>query len=48
MIIGEPQLPFVPKPYLEGPGDLVSRLIIGIIRVTTWVIGIIDLLTKSP
>ena len=34
--------------YLEGQGDLVSRLIMGIIRVTIWVIGIINLLTKSP
>ena len=34
--------------YLEGQGDLVSRLIIGIIRVTIWVIGVINPLTKSP
>ena len=34
--------------YLEGQGDLVSRLIIGIFRVTIWVIGVINLLTKSP
>ena len=34
--------------YLEGQGDLVSRLIMGIIRVTIWVIGVINLLTKSP
>ena len=35
--------------YLEGQGDLVSRLIMGIIGVTIlWVIGIIILLTKSP
>ena len=33
---------------LEGQGDLVSRLIMGIIGVTIWVIGVIDLLTKSP
>ena len=38
----------IPKPYLEGQGDLVSRLIMGIIRVTIWVIGVINLLTKSP
>ena len=37
-----------PKPYLEGQGDLVSRLIMGLIRVSIWVIGIINLLTKSP
>ena len=34
--------------YLEGQGDLVSRLIMGISRVTIWVIGIINLLPKSP
>ena len=33
--------------YLEGQGDLVSRLIMGIFRVTIGVIGI-TLLTKSP
>ena len=35
-------------PYLEGQGDLVNRLIMGIIRVTIWVIGVINLLTKYP
>ena len=35
-------------PYLEGQGDLVSGLIMGITRVTIWVIGVINLLTKSP
>ena len=34
--------------YLEGQGDLVSGLIMGILRVTIWVIGVIKLLTKSP
>ena len=34
--------------YLEGLGDLVSRLIMEIIGVTIWVIGVINLLTKSP
>ena len=34
--------------YLEGQGDLVNRLIVGIIRVTIWAIGVINLLTKSP
>ena len=34
--------------YLEGQGDLVSRLIMGIIKGTIWVIGVINLLTKSP
>ena len=31
--------------WVEG---IVSRLIMGIIRVTIWVIGVINLLTKSP
>ena len=35
-------------PYLEGQGDLVTRLIMGIIGVTMWVIGVINLLTESP
>ena len=34
--------------YLEGQGDLVSRLGMGIIRVTIWVKGVVNLLTKSP
>ena len=34
--------------YLEGHGDLVSRLIMGISRVVIWIIGFINLLTKSP
>ena len=33
---------------LGGQGDLVSRLIKGILRVTISVIGVINLLTKSP
>ena len=36
------------KDYLEGQGDLISRSIMGIFRVTIWVIGAINLLTKSP
>ena len=36
------------RSYLEGQGDLVSRLIMGISGVTIWVIGVINLLTKSP
>ena len=32
--------------YLAGQGDLVSRLIIGITRVTIWFIGVSNLLTK--
>ena len=31
---------------LEGQGDLVSRLIVRIIRVTLWVTAVINLLTK--
>ena len=34
--------------YLEGQGDLVSGFIMGITRVTIWLIGVINLLTKSP
>ena len=34
--------------YLEGHGDLVSRLTLRITRVTIWVIWAINLLTKSP
>ena len=34
--------------YLEGHEDLVSRLMVGIIGVIIWLIGVIDLLTKSP
>ena len=36
------------RAYLEGQGDLVTRLIMGIIGVTVWVLGVINLLTKSP
>ena len=34
--------------YLEGQGDLVTGLLMGIIEVTIWVIGVTNLLTKSP
>ena len=34
--------------YLEGHGDLVSKLIMGITGFITWLIGVINLLTKSP
>ena len=34
--------------HLEGHGDVVTRLILGIIGVTIWVQGVINLLTKSP
>ena len=30
--------------YLGGQGDLVSRLVRGIVRVTMWVIGVINYL----
>ena len=33
---------------LGGQGDLVTRLIMEIAGVTIWVIGVINLLTKSP
>ena len=33
---------------LEGSGDEVNGLIMGIARVTIWVMGVINLLTKSP
>ena len=32
----------------EGQGDLVTRLIMGIIGGSIWVIGVVTLLTKSP
>ena len=31
-----------------GQGDLTGRLMLGIVGVILWVIGIINLLTKSP
>ena len=34
--------------YLEGHGDLVSRLIMGMIGLMIWLIGVINPLTKSP
>ena len=34
--------------YLEGQGNLVNGLIMGIIKVTIWVIWVTNLLTKSP
>ena len=36
------------RAYLGGQGDLVSGLIRGVTGVTIWVIGVINLLTKSP
>ena len=34
--------------YLEGHGDLVSRLVMGIIRILIWLIRASSLLNKSP
>ena len=34
--------------YLEGQGDVVTRLIMGITGVTVWAMGVMNLLTKSP
>ena len=39
---------YVRTPYLDSHGDLVSRLIIGIIGIIIWVIGLFNILTKSP
>ena len=36
-----------PRPYLEGHGDLVSRLLIGISGAIIWLIGVINLLSES-
>ena len=33
--------------YLEGQGDLVNGFIMGTTRVTIWVVGVMNLLTKS-
>ena len=41
-------IPMVWGTYLEGQGDLVSRLINPITHRVTLVIPIINLLTKSP
>ena len=43
-----PQKHLKPKPYLEGQGDLVTRLIMGIIGVAIWLTGVISVLTESP
>ena len=43
-----PPVPRTGGPHLDGQGDLVSGLILGISRVITWVIGVINLLSKSP
>ena len=44
----EEMLSSVDVSYLGGQGDVVSGLIRGITGVTIWVIGVINLLTKSP
>ena len=36
------------RAYLEGHGDLVTGLIMGIIGFIIWLIGVISILTKSP
>ena len=49
-------IPFFPKVlvsslfrgYLEGHGGLVGRLVTGIVGFILWLIGTINLLTKSP
>ena len=38
----------VPYQHLEGHGDLGSRLIIKIIRLTVWVIGVVNYLLSPP
>ena len=40
--------PWMWDAYLEGQGNLERRVTMGIIRVTIWVIGAINLLTKPP
>ena len=40
--------PLSNRAYLEGQWDVVSRLIMERIRVTTWVIGVINLLSMCP
>ena len=39
---------FVLIQYLEGHGDLVNGLIMGVIEVVIWLILVINLVTKSP
>ena len=34
--------------YLEGQGDLLTVLIMGVIRVAIWIPGVSNLLTESP
>ena len=48
VVFDELALPGRIRSTLEGQGDLVSRLKVGILGVTIWVIGVMNLLTKSP
>ena len=47
-VFGVYGLGFKLKAYLEGQGDLVSRLVTPITHIITLVIPIINLLIKSP
>ena len=46
--VADEQLQARNLPYLEGQGDLLSSLIRGLTGFTISVIGVINLLTKSP
>ena len=47
--VGSYRLPVYPfESYLEGQGDLVSRLLTPTTPIMTLVILIVNLLTKSP
>ena len=41
-------IPRMRGPYLEGHGDVVSGLRLGVTWVIIWIVGVINLLTKSP
>ena len=36
------------SPHLEGQGDLLSRLVLGITGIIIWVIRAISILPKCP
>ena len=36
------------RPYLEVAGDLARRLIMGMTRVTIWVLGLLSYLLSPP
>ena len=38
----------LPRVYLEGQGDLVSRLVIGLISGITWIVWVNNLPTRFP